>query len=362
MRRPTIALLLTAASACGAAAQDGTCGAKGPAPKSGEIKLVSWNIAELASEVQVFTRPLRTRQQFDDLVAYRDCNAGDVYALQEIASLRALGRVFPPADYILCISGQVLADKKGLAPKYPRNQLGGIEPHCITDGSTAITDLPAEATTPARQYVALALRRASGISLQAAKDVVDLGPEDPNEQRQTRWGLDVTIGKGGKTLRMLVVHMKSRCPEGAIEQASGNPHCQALALQLAPLKSWIAAAQTGGGPVVVLGDFNRRFDREPAAASPTDMWDVITGASTASSADDVKLAHVPKNKEFECWPDGPDIMRFPIDFFVLNAEAQAIADADSYWKWRYAKDIAANTPDDLRPSDHCPIQLNVKLP
>jgi hypothetical protein len=52
--------------------------------------------------------------------------------------------------------------------------------------------------------------------------------------------------------------------------------------------------------VIVAGDFNRRFDRESADVNATDMWDVITGASTSASGDDVNLTHVPKNKKFKC--------------------------------------------------------------
>jgi hypothetical protein len=53
---------------------------------------------------------------------------------------------------------------------------------------------------------------------------------------------------------------------------------------------------------------------------------------------------VPVNKEFKCWPRQPSNERFAIDFFVLNEQAQAIADAKSYWKWRYGRDIEDGTP------------------
>jgi hypothetical protein len=95
---------------------------------------------------------------------------------------------------------------------------------------------------------------------------------------------------------------------------------------------------------MIVGDFNRRLDVESPDVKPTDMWDVITGASTSSAADDVRLAHVPVNKEFKCWPRQPSNERFAIDFFVLNEPAQAIADAKSYWKWRYGRDIEDGTP------------------
>lgn len=362
MRRFVLAFAFIAGLSSGVAAQDTTCGAKGPVPKPGEIKLVSWNIAELASAVQVYDRAIRTEDEFGDLGGYRACHDGDIYALQEIASLRALGRVFPPSEYILCISGQSLADERGLAPDYPRNQLWGIEPECVTDATAAVSTLPGERTTPARQYVALAVKRSSGITLTDKKDVVDLGPRDPVTNQSTRWGLDVIITKGGVPLRLLVVHMKSRCNEAPVEEPSSNDNCPALSRQLPHLKKWIFEAAQGDPPAIVVGDFNRRFDRESVDVKPTDMWDIITGASTTATTDDVRLSHVPKNKEFKCWPTEPASQRFSIDFFVLTPKAQAIADPVSYWKWRYGKDIEENTPRSRWPSDHCPIQLNLKLP
>jgi hypothetical protein len=342
------------------AAQDPACGAKGPSPAPGQIKLISWNIQELATQVQIYNRPIRSEDDFRGLRFYRDCNGGDVYALQEIGSLRALGRVFPPSEYILCISGQTVADQRGLSPDYPRDQLRGIAPQCVTDKDAAVSSLPGELTDPARQYVGLAIKRASGVTLMGAEDVPDLGPKDPVNNRQTRWGLEVTVKKGSGSLRLLVVHMKASCNEAPIEEPSDNDNCPALFRQLQPLKKWIA--DNARHPAIVLGDFNRRLDRESPDVKGTDMWDVINGAATASPNDDVKLVHIPANKEFKCWPKEPATQRFPIDFFVLNDPAAKIADAGSYWKWRYGKDIEDVTPRSAWPSDHCPIQLNVSLP
>lgn len=55
------------------------------------------------------------------------------------------------------------------------------------------------------------------------------------------------------------------------------------------LKEWIFQARQAGGPFMIIGDFNRRLDVESPDVKPTDMWDVITGASTSSAADDVRL-------------------------------------------------------------------------
>lgn len=345
-----------------AAAQSTECGARGPIPKPGEIKFVSWNIAELATTTQVYDRPIRSDAQFADLRMYRECNSGDVYALQEIASLRALARVFPPSSFILCISGQTVADQRGLSPDYPRDKLAGVAPQCANDAGASADGLPDELTKPGRQYTALAIRRSTGISIADVRDFVDLGIKDPNTGQPVRWGLDVTLMNDGTPLRMMVVHLKSRCTEEPIQEPSSSEHCPALSRQMPHLKNWILEASRSGMPVVVAGDFNRRLDVESQEVKPTDMWDVITGAATAGSEDDVRLAHVPAGKEFKCWPQQSAGERFAIDFFVLNQAASDRADASSYWKWRYGKDIAAGTGRPAWPSDHCAIQLNIKLP
>src|SRR5262245_15964167 len=53
-----IAAAMVAAFSASALARDSLRGARGPTPKPGEIKLVSWNIAELASAIQVYDRPI----------------------------------------------------------------------------------------------------------------------------------------------------------------------------------------------------------------------------------------------------------------------------------------------------------------
>src|SRR5690606_23599696 len=130
-------------------------------------------------------------------------------------------------------------------------------------------------------------------------------------------------------LRILGVHLKSGCSEGPITNPSSDEDCPALALQLPYLKAWIVEAAAKPESFAVIGDFNRRLDRESADILDTDMWDLISGAATAGHDDDVLLDHIPKAREFKCWPDDPAVLRFSIDFFVLDARALALADPAS---------------------------------
>jgi endonuclease/exonuclease/phosphatase family metal-dependent hydrolase len=334
------------------------CGRPGKPPAGDQVKVVSWNISELAIDKQVYDRPIRSETEFADLRNYRDCVGGDVYVLQEIASPKALAQIFPPADYDICFSGQKTADEKGLAPDYPRAALTDISPVCYSSASD-VSELPGEITNRAYQYVALAVKRASGISVVSIRDVPEIGQKNPVDGHQTRWGLEAVLGRGNQKLRILVIHLKSRCNEGPISPSSTDEHCPALALQLPHLKQWILEAAEQPEPFTVIGDFNRRLDRENPNVLTTDMWDVITGAATSTTNDDISLTHIPAAKQFKCWPKQPPAQRFPIDFFALDERALALADATSYWKWRYQKDIEAETPAKRQPSDHCPIQLNI---
>jgi hypothetical protein len=75
--------------------QDIACGARGPDPRPGEIKLISWNIAELASAVKVYNRPVRSEDNFSDLRMYRACNGGCLRVARDRKLASKLARVFP---------------------------------------------------------------------------------------------------------------------------------------------------------------------------------------------------------------------------------------------------------------------------
>ncbi len=335
------------------------CGSLGPAATGGSAKFITWNIQELAADKPIYDRPVRTPEEFAVLREYRQCLQGDVYALQEVASPKAVAEVFPTDNFDICFSGQKNADELGLAPTYDPAAIEGIKPDCFSKGDM----LPSEVTDRAFQYVALAVRRESGIAIVEIRDIPAIGQINPEDGRQTRWGLEAVLERNGKRIRVLIVHLKSGCAAGPITDDLGQDEdCPGLAKQLPFLKAWVdqAAAQTE--PFMIIGDFNRRLDLEDSAVLPTDMMDSLNGAATVPTNDDLILSHSPAGKEFKCWPDDFASQRFSIDFFVADPSASSLILKDSDWKWRYQHDIDLGTPKLQRPSDHCPVQILVTLP
>jgi endonuclease/exonuclease/phosphatase family metal-dependent hydrolase len=334
------------------------CGSPGPVATEDRAKFVSWNIQELAADKQIYDRPLRTAEEFATLREYRNCLQGDVFALQEVASPKAVAQVFPTDDYDICFSGQKNADELGLAPAYDPAAIEGIRPDCFSKGDV----LPGEVTDRAFQYVALTVRRGSGIAIVEMRDVPAISQINPEDGRQTRWGLEAVVERNGLRLRLLIVHLKSGCAAGPITDDLGQDEdCPGLAKQLPHLKAWIDKAAAETEPFMIIGDFNRRLDLEDPVVLPTDMMDVLNGATTTSTSDDLALSHTPTAKEFKCWPDDFPSQRFSIDFFVADAKAGALLLKDSDWKWCYQHDIDLGTPKPQRPSDHCPIQVLVAI-
>lgn len=97
--------------------------------------------------------------------------------------------------------------------------------------------------------------------------------------RFLRWGTDITVTRGGESLRILSVHLKSGC-FGAAEDdnASDRASCATLRRQMEDLVDWIAARREAGDPFVIAGDFNRRL------AVPGDWaWALLTEDAPALS-------------------------------------------------------------------------------
>ncbi len=353
-----------------------------------QIVVGSWNIQTLATNGVVFPGDYqRTDSDFALLRMARDKIGADVLALEEVTSPHAVSKVFPLSEYVICFSGQYDADAAGLAPHYPPASLGNIKPTCY-DTQTTLPDPPAG--QPRKQYVAIVVRRASGVAAQSIVDVPGLGLAVEEEDHQThqmvirnvRWGLDATLTKGATKFRLLAVHMKSGCTQGALlNDRWNNPNwkwapdgqndhaCMTLARQMRPLRDWIAKAKAGETPFIIAGDFNRRIDAEEGDAQSPDFWPIITGKATADPGDDIALARVPQGAASlkACWPeeDHSDF-RNAIDYMIFSPGLRPADWEATYRKVRYSEliDPATGKPltkaaDAKRMSDHCPIALRL---
>ena len=353
-----------------------------------QIVVGSWNIQTLATNGVVFPGDYqRTDSDFALLRMARDKIGADVLALEEVTSPHAVSKVFPLSEYVICFSGQYDADAAGLAPHYPPASLGNIKPTCY-DTQTTLPDPPAG--QPRKQYVAIVVRRASGVAAQSIVDVPGLGLAVEEEDHQThkmvirnvRWGLDATLTKGATKFRLLAVHMKSGCPQGALlKDRWNNPNwkwapdgqsdhaCMTLARQMRPLRDWIAKAKAGKTPFIIAGDFNRRIDAEEGDAQSPDFWPIVTGKATPGPGDDIALARVPQGAASlkACWPeeDHSDF-RNAIDYMIFSPGLRPADWEATYRKVRYSEliDPATGKPltkaaDAKRMSDHCPIALRL---
>ena len=131
------------------------------------------------------------------------------------------------------------------------------------------------------QNVGFAIRK--GLGFRCNRDYEALGlPEDT-----VRWGADVTVEPGTpREMRLLGVHLKASCNRDALTTARDD--CRLLQRQVPVLEAWIDARAAAKEAFGVIGDFNRRFDRErdparDAQGAIAAMWPEIDDGEPAGA-------------------------------------------------------------------------------
>ncbi len=228
--------------------------------------------------------------------------AADVVALQEVDGEDAAREIFP--DHAFCFTRRRHVQNVGFAIR------PGLRHRCNRD------------------YKALGL------------------PEDT-----VRWGADVTIEPGTpREMRLLAVHLKASCNRDPL--TSDRDHCRLLQRQVPVLEDWIDRRARAGDAFGVVGDFNRRFDRE-----------------RESARDDAGriLAIWPEIDDGD--PEGADLVnpgvdhgavgcgnghgkRMPIDYLILGERLAARLVEGSYRVRDY--------PEGGRWPDHCVISIELE--
>ncbi|MFZ5670563.1 MAG: endonuclease/exonuclease/phosphatase family protein [Pseudomonadota bacterium] len=265
-----------------------------------KLRIMSWNLEHLAEKDGQGCRP-RTEADYAAMRAFVAAVDPDIVAFQEVESLAAAARVFPPETYILALS---------FRPESRRSEpCGGLPGQTIR-----------------RQDVGFAIRR--GLPASRNSDIQQIAGGDPD----LRWGVDVSI-QGAPALRLLNLHLKSGCPAGTDGRA-----CEVLLSQTKVVERWLDIRSEAGEAVVILGDFNRRLlvkgdvvrrsldDGAPAAASLT------------FTAGEAKPACDPEHESF-------------IDHILLNAPAATAWTAGDFREWTWG--------EGARLSDHCPITVDL---
>ena len=252
----------------------------------------------------------RSDQDYETLARYARVLAADVIAFQEVNGPSAAARVFPSRDYELYFSGRY---------------------------DSRYDDI----------YNGFAVRK--GRFDQVAKrdhEALGLGS---SSRYQLRWGVDLMLARDGRRLRLLNVHLKSKC----FSKSLANPRsrsCRTLARQIEPLEAWIDARWREGVPFVVLGDFNRAIDRY---GHRDHLWTAIADGDPPGLA----LHRLSAGRDPACWRGTSRHHRYPIDFFVFGARAWKRVDAGSFRQVVWT-DADADPRRGL-PSDHCPIAVDL---
>ncbi len=197
------------------------------------------------------------------------------------------------------------------------------------------------------QNVGFAIRR--GIPHRCNPDYRALGLAG----NDVRWGADLTLFPGTKReMRLLAVHLKSACNRDPLTDP--RPDCRVLQEQVPVLEAWIDKRAREGAAFAVLGDFNRRFDRERDAARDARnrivaLWPEIDDGEPAEA--DLLSAGADHG------PVGCNTghgARMPIDHIVLGRRLARRLVAGSFRPWDYPGGAQ-------RWPDHCVISAELQL-
>ncbi|MBP0446779.1 endonuclease/exonuclease/phosphatase family protein [Roseomonas sp. SSH11] len=261
-----------------------------------EVKLATWNIAWLTTRAAGdpdLPRDVasRGREDLQRLRGYAARLAADVIALQEVDGPEAAALVLDPAQWRFFFPEERDIQRSAIAVR--RN-------------------------LPARQNPDLAeldLRAGARFSL--------------------RRGVDVTVGEGSRALRVLSVHLNAGCREPDDQ----GRECESLTRQAEVIAGWIGARHRAGEAFAIAGDFNRRFDRDPA---------ILPALERAAP-----LARATAGRSNPCWGGRPFI-----DHILLGGAAREWLVPNSLRVLVYAE----REPEwRARLSDHCPVSVMLDI-
>lgn len=267
-----------------------------------ELKIAAWNIAWLTTRPAGhpdLPRGLRTREErdFARLRAYAERLAADVVAIQEVDGPLAAARVF--------------------------------------DATRHEFHFPAETDV---QRAGFAWRRGLNVTRNPDVSALDLVP---NARRSLRRGADITVRSGeGPPIRLLSIHLDGGCAQGSVRRPDSRD-CQNLGRQAEILRDWIAERRREGIAFAILGDFNRRMDRND---------EFLVMLSEAAP-----LIRPTEGFSNPCWARDGQARGF-VDHILLGGPARDWLVRDSFRVLVYAERDPA-----LRDvvSDHCPISVRI---
>ena len=272
-----------------------------PVPRTGlagELRIAAWNLEHL-DDTDGEGCVGRNDTDYTALARRIVKLNADVVALQEVENALAAHRVFPASDWHVEMSLRPPLEQNRACWDRPEARLG----HLATG---------------------FAIRK--GLAYRRNTDLKALGKGDALQ----RWGTDITVSADGRELRLLSVHLRSRCwGEKQDQDSKRKTTCAVLRGQFELLKAWADGRQAENMPFVILGDFNRRL-----TVAGDWAWHLLSPPSAP-------LRLLTEGVPFRC------DHRFPafIDHLVARGLAKTMPVNGSFKEW----------PRDEPHPDHCAV-------
>jgi endonuclease/exonuclease/phosphatase family metal-dependent hydrolase len=265
------------------------------APRAAELKIATWNLNWLTSRAGGLPSDVKLREpeDFDRLRGYAEQLNADLVAIEEVDNADTARRVFPVETWSIHMSHDRV-----------------------------------------RQRVGIAVRR--GLAYDVNPDVTAIALDPIAHLRS---GVDITLHPGGTSLRVLAVHLKQGCQYLAFGR-SPRTVCVTLMSQLDLVAQWITARRDEAVPFLVLGDFNRDFDKNDpfirTIGAPTPLTRATEGFTSPCWGRESFIDHILIGGTARAWVE-PNTLR------VLTYR-----ETDPAWKQRL--------------SDHCPVSVRLMVP
>jgi endonuclease/exonuclease/phosphatase family metal-dependent hydrolase len=261
------------------------------------LTIATWNLEWLA-ESDGDGPIARDAAAFTRLGKYAARLNADVIAVQEVASVAALARVFDPTRYAFHVTADSTPQRTGFV--YDKRLVVRIHP-----------------------------------------DYTELNTGS------LRSGADLAVYWNGKWVRLLSVHLKSGC---FAQPMTHGDACTKLKAQIPRLEAWVDARANEQTPFAVLGDFNRRL----FAANDDSVWRALDDNQPPES----DLFSPTQGERSGCWKsqhakyiDHIVLSRSLTAHFSPGSFAQQLYDASDA---PYRKQLSDHCPIALRLSTQLP--------
>jgi endonuclease/exonuclease/phosphatase family metal-dependent hydrolase len=276
---------------------------------AGRLRIATWNLENLHAQDGQSTylgddpSVKRFATDYERIRCYVRLIDPDILAVQEVDGVEALSRVVDTDVYDVFVS-----------------------------------DRPLVAPLNGKQNTGFAVRR--GLMAERLPDFEAL---DIAQNGTLRYGTQVSLTINSQTLIFMSVHLKSGC----FNNGSSSTACSRLGMQVPVLESWIDDAAMDSVPFVVMGDFNRRFNR-----FGDDVWSELDDGEPANA----DLTAITENMPISCRDN--EYTEF-IDHIVFDARSTQWVDRSSF---RHVSYRQADKDVWNKISDHCPVVVEMWVP